>query len=675
MARRSSIGGGPRARADDGGGRDALSIGDLIFLGNTPAADGGGAAAVVARDEDEELLMGDGFNSFGLARCAPGARDLDNCLFRLCESINYRRLGNGGGGAADAPAGFVSPRSAEAAGGEAADGGGGGGGGEAHSGGGSADGGGGAGHHHRHAEKDGTTPHGGGGGHGHGHAAATSGAGLPLTFGLVVQLQHVKSGKFLTAQSTQVADDDPECMRCELDAGSGASHFEVAPVWRIQGDGSAVFSSNRVRLLSLALGDHFLHAAANANAASGGGGVEVNLSPVSGGADTAWQLQLFRKHSTDSGGGGGGGGGGSSGEGAGGTTGGGGPGVGAVANGAVANGAAPALILLGEYLSFFHSEGQAYLRAHSASSKRHHCMRARADGGGQSLKTCFQFEDAARPRQGGCVCWGTPYRIRQVSSGMYLAVGRGAGAAAAAAAGMVTLARSGLGDGTPLAVVALVERAEEADLWAVTPTLVAADARRADRHAGSPVSWAVIRQCGCHLRCVPRRRKDNVGPGGGGANLTDMDSAEQLAVEEAKGGGAGGGGVGGVGGGGGYWIHLPAAQEETNSTKARAVFLAPKVGDDLLPLSFSCFYFLSHDCSLTPCSFPLLSLLYLLWRAPSASRQTQQGLHEGRHLHLPRGAAAAAAQPALRAELLAQLRGVCARCVRQPRGGVGEHGQ
>ena len=452
---------GRTGAGDDGAERrDALSIGDLVFLGNTPAT-----ASVDIDDappgDANELLIADGFNSFGLLHINPNERDLDDCLFRLCEPINYRRLG---GGEAAAPPGFVSPRSREAAGEEAG---------------------------------------GSGAGDGEEGEEGASGVGNALQFGQTVQLQHVKSGKYLTAAATEVAEEDPECMRCELDNGSEASHFEIVPVWRIQSDGSTVFSSNRVRLLSASLGDHFLHAHAPAAMATAvGGSPEVNLSSVGGGADTAWTVQLYSKHDALGGGGGGG-----------------------------AESSGGSVIQLGEHVSFFHSEGQAHLRVQSASTKRHHAMRAKA--GGKSLKTFFQFE-AVHAKQGGAVCWDTPYRLRQVTSDAYLAVGRSAAAEAVAAAAMAEGAEGVQGLQNTLATVALTTSAVEADLWEVTPTLVA------DRQERGAISWNTIRQHGCHLRCVGDNEKGGEGLGAGGAVR---------------------------------WIHLPVQPEDSTSSKARPVFL------------------------------------------------------------------------------------------------------
>jgi hypothetical protein len=475
--------------------RDALCLGDLIFLGNTRQH----ATSVASGGGGDSLLIADGFNSFGLLHRCPSDRHLeDDCLFRLCEPVSYR--GDAAVAPIAAPTGFISPRSKEAGGGD-------------HGGSG-----------------DAVRAAAGSGGGGSGTPDEGGSVGKPLHFGQVVQLEHVKSGKYLTAGTTEVAEQDPECMRCQLDNGSAASHFEVLPVWRIQSEGSAVFSSNRVRLLSCALGDHFLHAHwAGSSPCEGGGegsapsGGEVNLTHIGGGADTAWSVQLHRKHGS---GGSGGGGGGSS----------------------------PSTIQLGENVSFFHSEGEAYLRVHSSAEKCLDAMRAKMDG--RSLKTFFRFE-ALDAKQGGPVCWHTPYRICQVTArGSYLALGVGGVEASAVAAANGAVREEDLPD--TQSTIALETRAG-AGVWEVMPTRVA------DKGESGPISWSAIRQFGCHICCATTMTSGGGGGGGGG-------------------GGSGGSGGGSEGKGGGavtrHWIHLPeqAQAGQAGCTKARKVRLEAAEG-------------------------------------------------------------------------------------------------
>ena len=79
-----------RVAAEHAARRDALSIGDIVFLSNTPVVAEAASADVPAHGS-ESLLTADGYNTFELTHVTPDDRELDNCLFRLCEPIAYRR--------------------------------------------------------------------------------------------------------------------------------------------------------------------------------------------------------------------------------------------------------------------------------------------------------------------------------------------------------------------------------------------------------------------------------------------------------------------------------------------------------------------------------------------------------------------------------------------------------
>ena len=55
-----------------------------------------------------------------------------------------------------------------------------------------------------------------------------------MLFGHQLQLQHVKSEKYLTINALKIAEQDRECMKLTLSTGSVASYFAINPVYRIQ---------------------------------------------------------------------------------------------------------------------------------------------------------------------------------------------------------------------------------------------------------------------------------------------------------------------------------------------------------------------------------------------------------------------------------------------------------
>ena len=113
--------------------------------------------------------------------------------------------------------------------------------------------------------------------------AANCGKDFPLLYGHVVQLRHEKSGLYLAIESSAVAAKDPECIKCSLQRGSGASYFQVLGVFKLQIEGSPVCDAGQAKLLNCALGDHYLHSTHN----------EVNLSAKT---HVPWTLALNRPH-------------------------------------------------------------------------------------------------------------------------------------------------------------------------------------------------------------------------------------------------------------------------------------------------------------------------------------------------------------------------------------------
>jgi hypothetical protein len=133
----------------------------------------------------------------------------------------------------------------------------------------------------------------------------------PCRYGNVYQLQHVKSGRFLTLLPGVSAAVDRDRMRVELVAGGNdGSHFRVEPMLKMRPVGSSVFVGDRLKLVSLKPLDHCLHATKppflNGTDLSTGfhRAYEVNVSEDHGASqrgnnenwDVQWQFHLFTSH-------------------------------------------------------------------------------------------------------------------------------------------------------------------------------------------------------------------------------------------------------------------------------------------------------------------------------------------------------------------------------------------
>eukprot|EP00937_MAST-01D_sp_MAST-1D-sp2_P006597 g6597.t1 len=102
------------------------------------------------------------------------------------------------------------------------------------------------------------------------NAVTLASVGMPLNYSMVIQLQHVQSGKFVTVAPRTRAQLEGECHLVVLqEEGSEDSWLQLKPSWRARSDGSEVFYGDELRLAAvnsqLAGGDgggSFLHASA-----------------------------------------------------------------------------------------------------------------------------------------------------------------------------------------------------------------------------------------------------------------------------------------------------------------------------------------------------------------------------------------------------------------------------
>ena len=62
----------------------------------------------------------------------------------------------------------------------------------------------------------------------------------PVTYGMIVQIQHLKTGKFLCNVPNQLAEVQSECMKVGLTEGSEEAWFKLLPRFKIRSEGQSV---------------------------------------------------------------------------------------------------------------------------------------------------------------------------------------------------------------------------------------------------------------------------------------------------------------------------------------------------------------------------------------------------------------------------------------------------
>jgi hypothetical protein len=302
--------------------------------------------------------------------------------------------------------------------------------------------------------------------------ASHMGKQYPMHYNDKVQLQHVKSSKFLTLQENcPVADLDPMCLKLFLSTGTEGSLFQIIGLYKTQIPGSTVFSVPPLRLLNCRLGDHYLHTTRQEEGAEAKDGgkhsfmqLEVDLSTKQGNHE-GWTLQPYQQYSNDN----------------------------------------LEHLLLGQPVALLHSEEEKYVCCGGETINPDHDDALDATKDSTTLKIYFVFESpeqGATKLKGGKVMWGEPYRLRHMASGHYLSAGEG---------GKVQMRQlhDKQGGGDPASF-----------LFALTPTQIAGAQDR-----GEFVQLVEVRQSGC---CI-----ENHG-GGGKTWLHKIDNVEKFVLSTTK---------------------------------------------------------------------------------------------------------------------------------------------
>jgi hypothetical protein len=193
------------------------------------------------------------------------------------------------------------------------------------------------------------------------------GQNYPLLYGNKIQLQHVRSSKYLTLDGSHTAEEDAECMRISLGTGSKAAFFQLVGLYKIQADGSPVCDGSEVMICNCMLGDHFLHT----NLAARAHAREVNLSIK----QSAWGLHLYHAFTPNQ----------------------------------------SDYLMLRQPVLLFQTEEESFVLCDESSSVSL-CDES------SNLNTHFEFESTNDERiEGGMMRWCTEYRLRHVASKKYLA--------------------------------------------------------------------------------------------------------------------------------------------------------------------------------------------------------------------------------------------------------------
>ena len=117
----------------------------------------------------------------------------------------------------------------------------------------------------------------------------SQGMGTPVRFGEVIQLFHVKSGKYLTVLSKELAHEERENMRIVLTAyGSTCSYIQLSPRYKINRDGDVILSNTVAYLKVYERSGEFVHCASKNPRP--GTYREVNCSME----DSSWLLMIFQ---------------------------------------------------------------------------------------------------------------------------------------------------------------------------------------------------------------------------------------------------------------------------------------------------------------------------------------------------------------------------------------------
>jgi hypothetical protein len=228
--------------------------------------------------------------------------------------------------------------------------------------------------------------------------------GVPVHYGQTVQLQHVKSSKFLTLSARMLADVEKECMRLSLsEGGNMGSWLKLMPRFRFRSEGATVHVGDQVMLECERLLGSFVRCDPRGLATfmSDPQRCEVNVKHAEGGQPMGWRVQSFSSHSEE----------------------------------------AERYLQVGQAVRIYHAEADSFVAISCAGPRApkqaapYLMANKNTDNAvhveNMSAKQIFVIE-MLDPECGGDVHWYEQYRLRHVGSGKYLAIKESVAGSAAA---------------------------------------------------------------------------------------------------------------------------------------------------------------------------------------------------------------------------------------------------
>ena len=220
--------------------------------------------------------------------------------------------------------------------------------------------------------------------------------GQPITYGQVVQLQHVKTSKFVTVQGKTLAEVQKECVALRLeDNGGPGSWLRIMPGFRFQPEGTVVNLNDQVKLEALSMMGCFVHCDSSGGATFREAAhlCEVNVKQADETAASGWRMLAHTPCDVHD---------------------------------------ARHYLQVGQVVRVFHPEAEAFVAAscvprHNIPEGRKlpylmankHTSALHTDN--RSAKQMFVIE-LPNSVGGGAVLWDEEYRLRHLGTGMYLAV-------------------------------------------------------------------------------------------------------------------------------------------------------------------------------------------------------------------------------------------------------------